>query len=307
MRLKWLRILAKRQSRVYKMLVQMGCKKWTRGTQLGLRIYTDTIRKFESILNSPSNDNKWETLVDFMKALKQGNKVRPYSRNILLVARGKVGIECTMTIAKHGRTTQGYITAPHNTWFYKYVQSNIDENFEYEYVQSHKIDLLVIPKHGSRIQKEIEKDAKEISKKVNQYCKVNKVYIPPNLKEIGLFYEIKEREFLESQGFIVRHRYPYLESSHPDLIVKQVSCDMDVFDDVGNFVKFVEVKSLTATPGTEFNISRNEFESRKKCQTKNWSYEIVVYYHFGNNIIKRHVINLNDKMIVYPSSYWCKS
>ena len=39
------------------MLVRMGCKKWTRGTQLGLRIYTDTINRLATILNYPSNDN----------------------------------------------------------------------------------------------------------------------------------------------------------------------------------------------------------------------------------------------------------
>lgn len=287
------------------MLVKMGCKKWTRGTQLGLRIYTDTINKLVTILNAPSNDNKWSTLMDFIKALRHGGGVPPYSRNLLLVSRGRAGIMCTMTIAKHGRTTQGYITAPHNTWFYRYVHSNMGRNYELEYVQSRQSDLLVIPQHGSTIQKELERDNKRINRQVNQYCRTNRLFIPPNSLEIGLFYEIKEKEYLESQGLVVSHRYPYFNSRDPYLLSRLVSCDIDVFDASGRFLKFVEVKSVTASPGAPFNISINEFNSRRKCQGKNWPYEIVVYYHFGNNIIERRVINLHDRLSVFPSSYSC--
>lgn len=287
------------------MLVKMGCKKWTLGTQLGLRIYTDTIRKLESILNIPSSDNNWRTLTDFIKAIKQGKAVRAYSRNILLVSRGKPALRCTMTIAKHGRTTQGYITAPHNTWFYRYVSSNMGRNYELEYVQGRQSDLLMIPQHSTTIQVELERDKERIKKRVNHYCRNNRLFAPPNSLEIGLFYEIKEKEHLESQGLVVSHRYPYFNSRDSNLLSRQVSCDIDVFDASGKFLKFVEVKSVTASPGAPFNISINEFNSRRKCQRNNWKYEIVVYYHFGNNIIERRVINLHDRLGVFPSGYSC--
>lgn len=287
------------------MLVRMGCKKWTRGTQLGLRIYTDTINKLVTILNVPSTDSKWPTLMDFIKALKHKIAIRPYSRNLLLVSRGKTGIMCTMTIAKHGRTTQGYITAPHNTWFYRYVYSNIDRNYDFEYVQSQQLDLLVVPQHAGAIQMELERGNKRLKRRVDQYCISKGISAPPNSLEIGLFYEIKEKEYLESLGLVASHRYPYLNSRDSYLLPRQVSCDIDVFDTSGRFLKFVEVKSVTAVPGAPFNVSINEFNSRTKCKRKNWPYEIVVYYHFGNNIIERRVISMNDRLSVCPSGYLC--
>lgn len=246
------------------MLVRMGCKKWTRGTQLGLRIYTDTINRLATILNYPSNDNVWSSLTDFIKALKYGKTICPYSRDLLLISQGKQGIMCTMTIAQHGRTTQGYITAPHNTWLYRYIYSHIGRDYELEYVQSYKSDLLVIPRHGDTIQPELKNDLKRINKQVSQYCVTNRLFMPPNRLEIGLYYEIKEKEYLESQGLVVSHRYPYLNSKEPSLFSRQISCDIDVFDVSKRFLKFVEVKSVTASPKAPFNISINEFNSRKK-------------------------------------------
>ena len=287
------------------MLVEMGCKKWTRGTQVGLRIYTNTIRNLEPILNMPSSDHKWDALGDFIESVEKGKVVSPYSKNILIVSRGKLGIKGTMTIAKHGRTTQGYITAPYNTWCNTYVKQNMDNNYYFEYIPGFKIDLIVIPKHKNGIQLELNKDKRRIHRKVIKYCRSEKRKIPPKGKEIGLFYEIMEKEKLEIMGLIPYHRYPSLQSKHPKLIKRNISCDIDVFDKKGKFLKFVEVKSVSGAPGTEFNLTAKEYESRKKCEKRKWSYEIVVYYHIGSHVIKRQVLSFNDRLIISPSGYLC--
>jgi len=280
----------------------MGCKKWTRETQLGLRIYTNTIRNLEPLLNVPSSNQKWATLGDFIKAVE---KEQPYSRKILIVSRGKPEISGTMTIARHGRTTQGYITAPHKTWFYAYVQQNMKENYYFDYLPALKTDLLVIPKHKSTIQLESNRDEKRIYRIVTSYCRKQKGGLPEKAKEIGLFYEIMEKEHLEKMGFRPYHRYPSLQSRDLKLLRRDISCDIDVFDKKDRFVKFVEVKSISAAPGTEFNLTIKEYESRTQCTKKKWLYEIVVYYHMGTNVIKRQVINSSDQLIVFPSGYRC--
>lgn len=287
------------------MLVKMGCKKWTRGTQLGLRIYTNTIRSLEPLINLPSSTQKWARLGDFIKAVEKGRMIAPYSRNILIVSRGKLQINGTMTIAKHGRTTQGYITAPHKSWFYTYVQQNMDKNYYFDYIPALKTDLLVIPKHKSTIQLESNKDEKRIHRRVTRYCRIQKQSLPPKAKEIGLFYEIMEKEHLEKMGFKPYHRYPSLQSKDPKLIERDISCDIDVFNKKNRFVKFVEVKSVSAAPGTEFNLTIKEYESRKKCAKKKWLYEIVIYYHIGSDVIKRQVISVSDKLTALPSGYIC--
>lgn len=287
------------------MLVKMGCKKWTRGTQLGLRIYTNTIKNLEPLLNVSSNDQKWAKLGDFIKAVEKRLMIIPYSRDILIVSRRKREINGTMTIARHGRTTQGYITAPHKTWFYAYVQQNMNENYYFEYISALKTDLLVIPKHKSNIQLESNKDEERIHRRVTSYCRKQKRGLPAKANEIGLFYEIMEKEHLEKMGFKPYHRYPSLQSKDPKLLKRDISCDIDVFNKKGEFVKFVEVKSVSAAPGTEFNLTIKEHESRKKCGKKKWPYEIVVYYHIGSNVIKRQVISLSDKLLALPSGYIC--
>jgi len=287
------------------MLVKMGCKKWTRGTQLGLRIYTNTITKLEPLLDVPSSDQRWATLGDFIKAIKRGLKVNAYTRRILIVSRGKQALDATMTIARHGRTTQGYITAPHRTWFYNYIKENINKNYYFEFVSASKRDLIVIPKHKGNIQIESDKDEKMMHRKVVSYYHMQKRSLPEKANEIGLYYEIIETEYLEKLGFRPYHRYPGLQSKNQRLAKRNISCDIDVFDRKNRFIKFVEVKSVSAAPGSEFNLTFNEYESRKKCIKKKWLYEIVIYYHVGSNIIERRVINIDDRLIVVPSGYIC--
>jgi len=283
----------------------MGCKKWTRGTQLGLRIYTDAIQKLIPILNTPSSDNRWPSLVDFLNVLKIQKAVPAYSRNILIISQSKKHIMGTMTIAKHGKTTQGYITAPYKSWLYRYIVKNMNKNFSFEYIPHIKIDLLVIPKHKNDILAELKNDRKKIQKQTFRYCRRKNLSFPPNAKEIGLFYEIKEKEYLEDKGFIVYHRYPYLQSNIPALMKKNISCDIDVFGSNNKFKKFVEVKAVAAAPGAEFNVTLSEYTARKKCKKENWNYEIVVYYHVGSNIIKRQVINVKENLSFLPSGYIC--
>lgn len=285
------------------MLLRMGCKRWTRGTQLGLRIYTDTIRRLDSSLERPSSDGRWDSLHDFIEAVKHG-QVRPYTRRILVVSRGKPGIKGTMTIAKHGRTTQGYITAPHNTWFYGYVERNMGENHHLEFTGGRNTDLLVIPKQKD-IKAELNKDEQKIHRKVAKHCKERNWKPPRKAQEIGLFYEIMEKEYLEERGLIAQHRYPSSWSKDARLAKRAVSCDIDVFDGTGAFLKFVEVKSLSAVPGTEFPLTVREYESRKKCARRRWPYEIVVYYHIGSNVLERQVIDADQKLTAVPSGYMC--
>lgn len=283
----------------------MGCKRWSRGTQLGLRIYTDTIKNLEPLLTVPSNDKKWAALGEFIRAVEETKVFSPYSRSVLIVSRGKAGISGTMTIARHGRTTQGYITARHKTWFYTYVERNIGKNYYFEYIPASKTDLLIIPKHRSTIELEEKKDEKSIHRKVTAYCRTEKVVFPAKAREVGLFYEIMEKEYLEELGFRPYHRYPSVQSKDARLIKKDVSCDIDVFDKKNRFVKFVKVKSIAAPPGSEFNLTVKEYESREKCAKEKWPYEIVVYYHIGSNVIKRQIISLSKHLIVFPSGYIC--
>lgn len=283
----------------------MGCKRWTIGKQLGLRIYTKTINELVPILDVPSKDNRWRNLGEFVQKVNQNIKAKAYSKKIMILSKNKKIILSTMTIAKHGKTTQGYITAPQNTWFYYYVKNNINRDFEFEYKPSSKTDILLIPKNNGDIISELKHNHKLVEEKIGKYCKKYRLVPPPKAKEVGLFYEIKEKEHLEKLGYNVYHRYPYIDSSRPTLIGKRISCDIDVFDNKGNFLKFVEVKSLSAAPGTEFNLTINEFISRKKCKIKNWEYEIVVYYHVGPEVISRKVIKLSDKLNFYPSGYLC--
>lgn len=286
-------------------IIKMGCKKWTGGSQLGLRIYTPSINRLIPLLDTPSDDGVWNNLGEFIQKVNRGISAKAYSKKILVLSRSQKGTPTTMTIARHGTTTQGYITAPQDTWFYGFVNHNIGEDFDFEYIPSPKGDILVIPETPRGIVKEIEQINKSIKNRIDKYCLKHHFSPPPKAKEIGLFYEIKEKEYLEKLGFKVYHRYPYIFTNRSTLIGRGISCDIDVFNNKGNFVKFVEVKSIAAIPGTEFRLTVNEYESRNKCIKNGWQYEIVVYYHFRDTVIKRQVIKLFDKLKFKASGYLC--
>src|SRR6266487_733048 len=100
--------------------ISLGCKSWSRGAQFGFRIYADDIRWLVPLLVYPSSDGRWLTLSAFYEEILKGRKAAAYSR-LVLIYDGKRSHQATATIAWHGRSVQGYITAPRGTWLYDYV------------------------------------------------------------------------------------------------------------------------------------------------------------------------------------------
>ena len=123
----------------------------------------------------------------------------------------------------------------------------------------------------------------------------------------ALYYELKEIDFLKSEGLSPSHRHPYLTTKISNLVQKRITCDIDVHDINGNFVKFVEVKAVSGAPGSAFILTSNEWKSREKCRTTRDEYEIVVYYRAGLDILKREVIDKRRVLTNEPFAYWCET
>jgi hypothetical protein len=71
------------------MFIKMGFKTWTRGQQIGIRVYTSSIRKLAEILTLPSNDKRYKTLSEFVKVVSKTKKktgILPYSRKIEIIS-----------------------------------------------------------------------------------------------------------------------------------------------------------------------------------------------------------------------------
>ena len=288
------------------MFVRMGCKRWTRGRQLGLRIYTPSIHKLAHILNLPSRDNEWDSLDDFLNSLGEKD-VPPYSRDVLIIEKeGEQDyISATVTIAKHGHTSQGYITASQGTWLAEFVETNLDKDFSFEYQAAENKDLLIVPDPAKDLVAERKSEYRSIRRKVKSLNRRHQYVAPPNAQEIGVYFETKEAELLESQGFRPSLRYPYVTSRISWLRQYDISCDIDVLDSDDNFVKYVEVKAVAGAPGTSFNLTRKEWDSREKCRRNGISYKIVIYYHAGKNVLERRVIPESETLVAEPSGYWC--
>ena len=60
------------------MFIKMGFKTWTRGEQIGIRVYTPSIRKLTEILTLPSNDKRYKTLEEFIKVVEKSKKRREF-------------------------------------------------------------------------------------------------------------------------------------------------------------------------------------------------------------------------------------
>jgi len=288
------------------MFVKMGCKRWTWGRQLGLRIYTPSIRNLARILNLPSRDDEWNSLNHFLNSLQE-EEVHPYSRNVLIIdkKREQEDIAATITIAKHGSTSQGYITAPQETWLIDFVETNLNRNFNFEYHTAPTRDILIVPDPTTDIATERKNEYRKIRRKVNSLNRKYHYTPPPNAYEIGLYFEREEVEFLKSQGFKPSHRHPYVTSRILFLRPKEISCDIDLLDGEDNFVKYVEVKAVARAPGESFNLTTREWHSRETCRRNGSSYEIVVYYHIGQSVLERRVIAENETLMTEPSGYWC--
>jgi hypothetical protein len=145
---------------------------------------------------------------------------------------------------------------------------------------------------------EQEKFAKVVASKLKK--------VPVGLDKIGLYFELREVERIkQTEKLIPYHRYPFLESKIESLRARNISCDIDVFDTNGNFIKFVEVKAVYGVPKSKFALTANEYNSRERCKKKKWNYEIVVYYHIGKHVIERIVIPISMKLKKQPLNYLC--
>lgn len=233
-------------------VVTMGCKKWTGGDQRGLRIYVPTIRDLTAVLNVPSEDGKWPSLADFIDKVQTGAAVTRYSRRVEIVREDFPNLAATMTIYKHGRTTQGYITAPKGTWLYRFVSRRLNTDLAFKYAATPDGDVLVVPSRSAVGQTpDLNAEANRMKKEIERSLQRENRPPPPDAKAIGLCFEQKEVERIRSEGLTPRHRYPSIRSGIPSLLSANISCDIDVVRPDGRFHKCVEVKAVAGPTGGE--------------------------------------------------------
>jgi len=288
------------------MFIKMGFKTWTRGQQIGIRVYTPSIRKLAEALTLPSNDKRYKTLGEFVKFVSEAKKrtgIPPYSRKIEIISNNmKKSLQGTLTIAQHNHSTQGYITIGWNNWLTKIARKYLNQDFDFEYIVGEDKDILILPNFKVDIWSQRENELEKFAKVVNTRFKK----VPSNLDKIGLYFELKEIEHIKKNDKLIPyHRYPFLESKIESLRARNITCDIDVFDTNGNFIKFVEVKAVYGIPKSKFVLTTNEFESREICKKNKWNYEIVVYYNIGKHVIKREVIPNSRKLKKQPLNYLC--
>lgn len=293
------------------MFIKVGFKTWTRGHQKGIRVYAPAIEHLVEFLNIPDFSGRWKSLAEFVSKVKRKgrtSRITPYSRKLKIKDYElKHELDATFTIAQHNSSTQGYITIPRGNWLYPIVEKNINKDFLVEYLKGEKEDLLILPHKFDLKQFNIEIQRKKEIENLERTVMKKLKRVPINLDKIGLFFEIQEVNYLKEQGYKPLHRYPYYESKDAELRRRKVVCDIDTFDQLGRFIKFVEVKSIYGHPPKEFILTFNEFNSRKKCKEKGWKYEIVIYYHIGKKIIKREVITESQDLKNKPFTYLCST
>jgi len=291
------------------MRITLGCKRWSRNQQYGFRIYAPDIHRLGSILKYPSVDNKWDSFDQFRDQVIAGNYPEAYSRSVV-ISDGESRINVNATFATHGRTFQGYITAPLNTWLMDYVTSRMGFDLKCEYLVHAPQDIILIPAKVKSVYDELNKKDKAGKRKLRRLLKRSQGSIPEqNALEIGLYFESIESERLKSEypetSHQIFHRYPSIHSSIDLLRQNNISCDIDVATKGGEIVKCVEVKAISMSEETPFNLTIREWNSRVWCRRQKIPYEIVVYYHFRYQVIKRIVIKVADKLKRTPSGYFC--
>lgn len=295
------------------MEIALGCKRWSRNRQYGFRIYVPDIQRLGTILmHHPSSNNSWGSFNEFRDQVIAGNYPPAYSRSAT-ISNGKNSINVNATFAHHGRTFQGYITAPINTWLMDYVTSRMDADLKCEYLVRSDRDFILIPSEANvnSVYVELEKKDKIGKRKVRKLINKKSQGSFPEQKaiEIGLYFEELEFERLKSEfpnsSYQVLHRYPSINSSIHLLNQNNISCDIDITTNAGKVVKCVEVKSISMGEETPFNLTIREWDSRVWCRRHRIPYEIVVYYHFRYQTIRRVVIEVGDKLKRRPSGYFC--
>jgi len=129
------------------MIIKVGCKTWSNGSQQGLRIYADPIRQLVADLVYPSHNTNHGSLQDFLDDVNAGVQPVRYSRRVFIVKRGmQFPCEATATFALLPPTSvQGYITARQGTWFHDFVSARMDTDIEVDYQPSPDVDVLLLP------------------------------------------------------------------------------------------------------------------------------------------------------------------
>jgi len=226
-----------------------------------------------------------------------------------LIYDGRQSLELAATLASHGATVQGYITAPHGTWLYDYVGHRLSRDLVCEYLVQPNQDLILIPRTGDTVERELQAAERLAVQKIRAELKSRGWSPPPKAREIGVYFELLEYERL-TQAFpipdwSVHHRYPLIDSKQPLLRRNDISCDIDVITQKQRPVRCVEVKSVSGAPGSPFNISPREWRSRKWCRERRLQYEVVVYYHAGFESVQRVAIPKSAVLRHEPSGYWC--
>lgn len=292
------------------MRITIGCKKWSNRQQYGLRIYAQDIRRLGSILSLPSSDDKWECFTDFSDRVIAGRHPEAYSRAVT-ISDGINVIKGTTTFAAHGEGSfQGYITAHRDTWLMEYVVARMNTDLRCEYLVRADGDFILLPEKAKSVYDELDKVDSKGKRKVRKLLKRSKGVVPEqNALEIGLYFEGVEFDWLKSKypesSHQVIHRYPSINSSIDSLKNNNISCDIDVTTNAGEIVKCVEVKAISMSEETPFNVTLREWDSRVWCGKHHIPYEIVVYYHFRYRVISRTVINVKDRLIRTASGYFC--
>jgi len=186
-----------------------------------------------------------------------------------------------------------------------YVTSRMDIDLKCEYLVNSYRDIILIPSEANVTSVYVEIDKKDKAGKRKVHRLINKKshgFLPEQKAiEIGLYFEELEYERLKSEfpssSYQVIHRYPLIDSSIQRLNQNNISCDIDV--------KCVEVKAISVSEETPFNLTLRQWDSRVWCRRHRIPYEIVVYYHFRYQVISRFIIKLGDKLKRKPSGYFC--
>ena len=292
------------------MIGKVGYKSWSKGNQLGLRVYANTIRELRNQMRFPSQDSAFQSLDQWMRELESGNKPTRYSRPATVMLPDKRIQQCTLTIATLPPVSpQGYVTAPIGSSFANLVAKELNQDIEADFQSAPNAETIILrpPSSGT----EIRKQRRWAAGALRRLSKPTR----PDLVEQGMYFEHLEYERRRAEligGLVIDWRAPFIDSNLARLREQDISCDIDVWDSAGTPQLCIEVKSLSGSPYGTFVLTRREFESRRKCRELGIQYEIVVYGfansgmdHRGADAEVRRVIGADDTLNSEPNSYAC--
>ena len=292
------------------MIGKVGYKSWSRGNQLGLRVYADTIRRLRNQMRFPSQDGVFPSLDRWMRELEAGNRPVRYSRPATVMLPDKQIQQCTLTIATlPPMSPQGYVTAPIGSPFADLVVEEMGEDIEADFQSSPNAETIIL--RPPPLDAEINRQRRRAAGAMRRLLKSPGT----GLVEQGMYFEHLEYERRISElsaDLVIDWRAPYIDSNLARLREEDISCDIDVWDPQGTPQLCIEVKSLSGSPYSMFVMTRREFESRIKCRELGIQYEIVVYGfansgmdHSGAGPNVRRVIRATDTLNSEPNSFAC--